>query len=160
MAGVWDNFNVVVEEGIYLPVYTPVVSEWEKNSWYSDLFETGNFCVIADDVNGHQKNHVAGQVTIENVSWEAAYHVGTLGIIVKKDFRNLGLGFAIIEYAKKVARFRGKLKLNLSTLASNSRGVYLYEKCGFKAIGSYSKQYFIQEQYVDELLMETFLEEI
>ncbi|UYP47657.1 hypothetical protein NEF87_003942 [Candidatus Lokiarchaeum ossiferum] len=158
--GIWENFNVVVAEGVYLPVYTPVISDWEKKTWYNDLFETGNFCVIAQDLEGVQKNLVAGQVTIENLNWEAADHVGLLGIIVNKDFRNLGLGWALIEYTKKIALRRGKSKLNLSTLATNTRGIHLYQKCGFNAIGFYSKQYLIQEEYVDELLMECFLEEV
>ena len=35
--GVWKNFNEVLEEGIYLPVFTPVISEIEKDSWYENI---------------------------------------------------------------------------------------------------------------------------
>ena len=30
--GIWNNFNIVVNEGIYLPVFFPVRSEFEKQS--------------------------------------------------------------------------------------------------------------------------------
>ena len=35
--GVWKNFNDVLEEGLYLPFFTPVISEAEKESWYENI---------------------------------------------------------------------------------------------------------------------------
>ena len=32
--GVWYNFNEVIDEGMYLPVFFPVRSQLEKESWY------------------------------------------------------------------------------------------------------------------------------
>ena len=29
LEGIWDNFNEVVEEKIFLPVYTPVLNQWK-----------------------------------------------------------------------------------------------------------------------------------
>ena len=33
----------------------------------------------------------------------------------------------------------------------------LYKKCGFKIAGTYEKQYFIDGNYVDEILMENWI---
>ncbi len=155
--GIWLNFNHVVEEGVYLPVYTPVVSDWEKNTWYQELNQARNLCLVAEDPIVGSNNPIAGQITIENVPWEAADHVAILGIIIRKEYRNIGLGYALIEYAKKVALAQGKMKLILSTFTSNQQGISLYKKCGFNSVGVYKNQYLIQEKFIDELLMECFL---
>ena len=155
--GIWTNFNEVVAEKIYLPVYTPVTEEWEREQWFQDLQERGNLCVVAEDPNNKPPADIVGQCTIENLEWEAAYHVSVLGIIVQKHYRNSGLGFALITAACQEAKSHGKQKIILSTFATNKMGQALYKKCGFKEVGRYTKQYIINDKPVDEVLMEHFL---
>ena len=157
LTGIWYNFNETVREKIYLPVYTPVLHEWEKNTWYEELNRLDNICVVAEDSLSTTPGRIVAQCTIENLEWEAAEHVGVLGIIVQSGYRNMGLGYHVIEYAKILAKERGKKKINLSTFDTNERGVALYEKCGFYKVGCYSKQYLIEGEYVNEILMECFL---
>ncbi|QEE15642.1 N-acetyltransferase family protein [Promethearchaeum syntrophicum] len=157
LEGIWSNFNEVVEEKIYLPVYTPVLNQWEKNSWYKDLIQINNFCIVAVDIKLSSPKKIVGQLTIEHTQWEAAKHVGILGIIVQKKYRNLGLGYFLIELGKEIAKERGKKKLILSTFDTNKQGIKLYKKCGFKIVGTYEKQYFINGNYVNEILMENRL---
>ena len=157
LEGIWDNFNEVVEEKIYLPVYTPVLNQWEKKSWYKDLIQVNNFCIVAVDINLSSPRKIVGQLTIEHLQWEAAKHGGLLGIIIQKKYRNLGLGYHLIELGKEISKERGKKKLILTTFAINKQGLNLYKKCGFKIVGTYEKQYLINNNYVDEILMELFL---
>ncbi len=158
LEGIWNNFNEVVEEKIYLPVYTPVLNQWEKNSWYKDLIQLNNFCIVAVNPKLSSLKKIAGQLTIEHTRWEAANHVGVLGIIVQEKYRNLGLGYHLIELGKEIAKERGKKKLILSTFATNEQGLNLYKKCGFEIIGTHEKQYFVNsESYVDEILMENWI---
>ncbi len=156
---IWENFNQVVAEEIYLPVYTPVIDEWEKKAWYKEITRGGNFCVVAEDKSQPSGEEIIGQCTIENLHWEAAEHVGQLGIIVKKGFRDQGIGYHLIEFCKILAQSQGKKKLILSTFNTNQMGFALYQKCGFKEIGRYTKQYYVHNTYVDEILMELLLEE-
>jgi len=158
--GIWSNFNDVVAEGIYLPVYTPVFDDWEKQSWYKEMHQGNNFCIIAKIKNSlsSEQLDLAGQLTIEDIQWEAAEHVGQLGIIIHQNYRNLGLGNKMIKIAKVIAQKYGKKKLTLTTLSTNQVGIKLYEKLGFKAVGKFSKQYLIKNQYIDEILMECWLE--
>ncbi|GAJ14762.1 unnamed protein product, partial [marine sediment metagenome] len=44
--GVWNNFNEVVEEGVYLPVLFPVKSRFEKQSWYNNIEKEGEICIV------------------------------------------------------------------------------------------------------------------
>jgi len=157
LEGIWDNFNEVVEEKIYLPVYTPVLNQWEKKSWYKDLIQVNNFCIVAVDIKQSSPRKIVGQLTIEHLQWEAAKHVGLLGIIVQKKYRNLGLGYHLIEFGKEIAKDRGKKKIILSTFATNKQGMTLYKKCGFNIVGTHEKQYLINNNYVDEILMENWL---
>jgi RimJ/RimL family protein N-acetyltransferase len=155
--GIWTNFNEVVEEKIYLPVYTPVSSSWEKSQWFSDLSLKNNHCIVAIDKTQKSPKDVVGQCTLENLEWEAAEHVYQLGIIVQGGFRNSGLGYEIINFAIEIAKRAGKKKIILSTFSTNKLGLTLYQKCGFKIVGTYSKQYFVNDTYVDEVIMEKFL---
>ena len=104
LEGIWNNFNEVVEEKIYLPIYTPVLNQWEKNSWYKDLIQVNNFCIVAVNPKLSSPIKIVGQLTIEHSQWEAAKHVGILGIIVQKKYRNLGLGYHLIELGKEIAK--------------------------------------------------------
>ena len=91
-----------------------------------------------------------GQITIEDVPWEAAQHVGQLGIIVHEKYRNLGLGYLLIQKAFQKAKERGKKKIVLSTLATNEQGIHLYGKCGFEQIGVHYRKSQILEDLQDE----------
>lgn len=154
LVGIWDNFNEAVAEKVYLPVYTPVLTDWERISWYHDIKDEGNICVVALDPAVETEEKVVGQLTIEHIPWEAAQHVGQIGIIVRKTHRNQGLGYHLIQYGAELARFIGKRKLILSTLASNTSAIHLYEKCGFTRVGIYKQQYLLNDKLCDELLME------
>ncbi len=157
LEGIWDNFNHVVEEKIYIPVYTPVLNQWEKDSWYQDLIQAKNICIVAVDKTLSLPKKIVGQLTIEHSQWEAAKHVGILGIIVQKRYRNLGLGYHLIEMGKELAIERGKKKITLTTFATNEEGLNLYRKCGFIITGTNKKQYFINDTYIDEILMENWI---
>jgi len=157
LEGIWNNFNEVVEEKIYLPVYNPVLNQWEKNSWYKDLIQVNNLCIVAVDITLSSPRKIVGQLTIEHSQWEAANHVGILGIIIQKKYRNLGMGYSLIELGKEIAKERGKKKLILSTFATNKLGLHVYKMCGFKIIGTYEKQYYVDKTYLNEILMENWI---
>ncbi len=154
---IWANFGEVIDEGIYLPIFTKVDSDSEQRSWYHEFLVTGQLCLVAEDSIAKKGHHVVGQCTIEHPEWDAAKHVGILGIIVRSDFRDLGVGAFLIEYAKQEAQKIGKGKLNLSVLPTNERGIHLYKKLGFVEVGRRSKQFLINGMYVDEILMDCFL---
>ena len=113
---------------------------------------------MAIDPKEFPKKQVVGQITIEDVPWEAAQHVGQLGIIVHENYRNLGLGYLLIQKAFQKAKERGKKKIVLSTLATNDQGIHLYSKCGFEQIGIHHRQYKILDEFQDEILMEIWFE--
>ncbi|MBD3214099.1 MAG: GNAT family N-acetyltransferase [Candidatus Lokiarchaeota archaeon] len=157
---VWKNFNQVVEEGIYLPVFLPVESQFEKHSWYDNLKKLNEICIVAENLNLERPNNILGQCEISNVDWDAASHVGNLGIIVRKNYRDEGIGRILIDIAiRESKKLNGKQKIILSCFSSNERALHLYRSMGFQNVGIRKKQFLINDQYYDEVLMELFIDD-
>ncbi|MCP4762303.1 MAG: GNAT family N-acetyltransferase [archaeon] len=160
---IWDNFNQVIEEidkGPYLPTFEKVTTDYEKRAWYQDIVENNNLCLVAEDPeNSFRRNShkVIAQCTIENVAWEASPHVAVLGIIVRKNYRNTGLGYQLMKYSLDKAKENGKKKIILSTFNTNENAIHLYEKLGFNKVGFRNKHFFMNGKYIDEVLMEIWL---
>ena len=77
--------------------------------------------------------------------------VELMNIVVRKKYRNQGIGQKLLEEIIKIAR---KTKLEILNLEVNERNIYaikLYEKNGFKKIGMRPKYYNNQN---DAILMQ------
>jgi RimJ/RimL family protein N-acetyltransferase len=158
--GIWNNFNQVVEEGNYLPVFIPVRSQLERNSWYQNVKSDNEIVIVAENPKLKSPDNIVGQCEISNVQWDAAQHVGNLGIIVQKKYRNKGIGSELIDMAiKEAKRINNKKKIILSCFASNERALYLYEKLGFKRVGIRKKQFYLDDTYHDEVLMDLWIDD-
>ncbi len=157
--GVWNNFNEVVDEKIYLPVLFPVRSKFEKQSWFHNIQKEREICIVAIHPTMATPYNILGQCEISNLEWDAATHVGSLGIIVQKKFRDLGIGFNLIDIAIRESKRLNKEKIILSTFLDNERALYLYKKIGFKTAGIRKKQFYIDTNYYDEVLMELWIDD-
>jgi len=157
--GVWNNFNEVVDEKIYLPVLFPVRSKFEKQSWFHNIQKEREICIVAIHPTMASPLNILGQCEISNLEWDAATHVGSLGIIVQKKFRDLGIGFNLIDKAIRESKRLNKEKIVLSTFLDNERALYLYKKIGFKKAGIRKKQFYMDSSYYDEVLMELWIDD-
>ncbi|MFX0073373.1 MAG: GNAT family N-acetyltransferase [Candidatus Hermodarchaeota archaeon] len=158
--GVWKNFNDVLKEGIYLPVFTPVKTEIEKTSWYENIKNDHEICVVAEISRFKPPNNIIGQCEISNLEWEAATHVGSLGIIVSEKYREMGIGRNLIDMAIRESKLlNNKEKIILSCFSTNERALNLYKKLGFKVVGTRKKQFYMDSVYYDEVLMEISIED-
>ena len=158
--GVWNNFNEVVDEGIYLPVFFPVRSQFEKQTWYDTLKRDKEICIVAINPQLKGPQAVIGQCEISNLEWDAANHVGRLGIIVKKAYRDLGIGCHLIDTAiRESKKLNYKEKIILSSFLNNERALNLYQKIGFKKIGVRKKQFYMESKYFDEILMDLWIDD-
>ncbi|MFX1340862.1 MAG: GNAT family N-acetyltransferase [Promethearchaeota archaeon] len=158
--GIWKNFNEVLEEGTYLPVFTPVRTEVEKNSWYDNIKREHEICIVAEITNLKSPYNIIGQCEISNLEWEAATHVGSLGIIISEEYRDLGLGKQLIDMAvRESKKLNNKEKIILSCFSNNERALHLYKKIGFRVVGVRKKQFYMDATYYDEVMMELFVED-
>ncbi len=158
---IWDVFNLVVDEGIYLPVFSQVKNKSDKRSWFYELVSAGDFCLVAVLRGFDGSERVVGQITIEtSTEWDGIEHVGMLGILVHPDYRNIGLGQSLVVEACDEAKRRGKKKITLSVFHTNPRAIAMYKKMGFEVAGVRKCQFWINDAYVDEVMMERFLDPI
>ncbi|NVM30122.1 MAG: GNAT family N-acetyltransferase [Candidatus Helarchaeota archaeon] len=149
---IWKIFNVIVQEKVYIPVVNPVTSRFEKDNWYYRQRDENNIIVVSE-IDGK----VVGQCMIEHTGWDAADHVGELGIIVSPDFRNLGLGRILIQEAIAVASENKFEKVCLSCFHTNLRALNLYQQLGFQKVGYRERQYKLDGTFYDEILMEMWI---
>jgi len=89
---------------------------------------------------------------------EFCHHVAELGIGVKKGYRGVGIGLALVETAQEWARRMGLEKITLSVRASNTVARRLYERCGFIYEGHRIRQVKHRGQYDDDFLMAWFVD--
>jgi RimJ/RimL family protein N-acetyltransferase len=158
--GVWNNFNDVIEESLYLPVFFPVRSQLEKESWYQNIKNEKEICIVAENPNFKSPYNIIGQCEISNSNWDAAAHVGILGIIVNERYRNLTVGRNLIDLAiQESKRLNNKEKITLSSFSTNDRAIHLFKKIGFKVVGVRKKQFLMNSKYVDEVIMELWIDD-
>ncbi|MFW9970961.1 MAG: GNAT family N-acetyltransferase [Candidatus Odinarchaeota archaeon] len=158
--GVWNNFNEVIDEGLYLPVFFPVRSQLEKDAWYHNIKKEREICVVADHSDLKSPYNIIGQCEISNSNWDAASHVGILGILVKDKYRNMTIGRNLIDLAiRESKRLNFKKKIVLSSFSTNKRAIHLFTKLGFDIIGVRKKQFLMDSNYIDEVLMELWIDD-
>lgn len=80
-------------------------------------------------------------------------HVGVLGIVVQKGFRDSGIGTEMMKTMIEQARTLGLKVLTLQAFATNKRAIHVYENVGFVETGRIPKKFFKENQYIDEVIM-------
>lgn len=89
---------------------------------------------------------------------EFCHHVAELGIGVRKDYRGVGIGLALMRTAQEWAGLAGFEKIVLVVRASNAVARRLYEKCGFVYEGHRVRQVKHWGVYDDDYAMAWFVE--
>jgi RimJ/RimL family protein N-acetyltransferase len=89
----------------------------------------------------------------------AMRHQGSIGIAVHKDWRNQGVGTALMQYLINWARGTGIItRLELEVNTHNERAVHVYQKVGFEIEGRKKKALFKEGRYIDNFVMALLLE--
>jgi RimJ/RimL family protein N-acetyltransferase len=81
------------------------------------------------------------------------HRVGAIGIIVKKGYRNLGIGTEILKTILEQAAFFGLRNLTINVFATNKRAIHVYKKVGFIESGIIPNRHFRQGKLIDEIIM-------
>ncbi len=89
--------------------------------------------------------------------WAKNAHTASLGVSVRRAFRGLGLGEAIMRAGIEWAQGLGIRKLTLGVFATNGPALALYQKLGFVEEGRLRGEVLLQGVPVDEILMARWL---
>jgi L-amino acid N-acyltransferase YncA len=88
---------------------------------------------------------------------EAYRHVVDFSIYVERRYRGRGVGNVMLARLIELARELRYHKMVLSAFPSNSGGMALYERLGFRTVGVYKEQGILDGRWVDTIIMEKLL---
>jgi L-phenylalanine/L-methionine N-acetyltransferase len=96
---------------------------------------------------------LVGRLSVARDAHPASSHVADIGLMVAKDSRRQGVGWAMLEAAVEWARTAGIRKLELHVFPWNEPAIRLYEKFGFEREGFRKAHYRRAGEDVDAILM-------
>lgn len=124
----------------------------EMREWFRR--RSDRYAVLVIEV----QDGVRGWASLNPYSHRCAYAgVADLSIYVDRAWRGRGLGFALMEALEAKARAGGFHKLVLFTFPFNVAGQRLYRKCGFREVGVFREQGWLDGRFVDVMAMEKLL---
>jgi phosphinothricin acetyltransferase len=110
--------------------------------------------VIVAEVGGR----VAGWGSLNSFNPRPAYdHVSDFSVYVERQWRGKGVGRRLLDRLIELACEAGYHKMVLATFPFNSSGVALYERLGFRRVGTYREQGLLDGKWVDVTIMERLL---
>ncbi len=148
--GLFELINSLVAEKAQI-VVSDRVSRENEAGWLADLLvrleKDEVFFLVAE---------VEGRVVASSdlhVGRGSEVRAGSVGIVVKRGFRGLGIGMRMMRAIIEVARKRGLRVLVLSVFATNRRAKHVYERVGFVECGRVPGKHFHRGRFVDEIIM-------
>ena len=101
---------------------------------------------------------VVGWGSLNTFNPRPAYgFVADLSVYIERDWRGRGVGRRLLEHLVGVAPALGFHKLVLAAFPFNRAGMALYERLGFRTVGIYREQGWLDERWVDVIVMERVL---
>ncbi|MBW4617879.1 MAG: GNAT family N-acetyltransferase [Cyanosarcina radialis HA8281-LM2] len=148
--------NPIIEAGIYTALTTPLSVEAEQE-FISKFPQRGIFQVAVC----RDEQRIVGCQDVEPfATYTSAFeHVGVIGTFVDLSYRRRGVGKSLFKATFEAARNKGYEKLFGFVRADNTAALAAYLSQGFYRIGTAQRHAKIKEIYVDEIIIERFLEE-
>ncbi|MED2974239.1 GNAT family N-acetyltransferase [Fictibacillus sp. B-59209] len=147
----------VVAEGEFLPTISAEFKKTDdhQREWIRLLLENERETMLVAEMN----NEIVGWIVFLSQNRIRLSHVGSIGMMIKKEYRSMGIGKKLINellnWAKKNTLIE---KVGLGVLSSNQRAISLYKKMGFLEEGRKVREIKINnENYVDDILMYRFV---
>ncbi|AIQ52969.1 GNAT family N-acetyltransferase [Paenibacillus sp. FSL R7-0331] len=111
--------------------------------------KSANSVLICAEVAGE----LAGYISLQGKGLKRIRHSAYIVIGIRKAFQGLGIGSGLFREMENRARAKGLVRLELTVMAHNERGIALYKKCGFEVEGLKKKSLYIDGEWIDEYYM-------
>lgn len=146
--------NPIIEAGLYTVLDTPLTVEAERE-YIVNFPQRGVFHVAENREDGR----VVGLQSVEPYATytHAFDHVAVMGTFVRLSERRQGIGLRLSEVTFEAARQKGFEKVFTFVRADNWASLAFHLRLGFRIIGTARAQAKCGGNYVDEILIETFL---
>jgi RimJ/RimL family protein N-acetyltransferase len=145
-----DFINSLVEEDAMILMKTKKTRE-EEIDWLANnlkRLEKGQFIMVCAEVDGK----MVGICEIEPLFGKMS-HTGNLGISVKQDYRDIGIGLDLMKEAEKHAIHMGLKTMCLEVFEGNDRAIHVYEKMGYEVTGRKPGAVLHKGEYIDSIVM-------
>lgn len=154
-AAIADILNPIIAAGSYTVLDQPFSVEAERE--FIENYPSRGLFYVAER---RADQRIVG---LQDVEPFAAYtrafdHVGVVGTFVDLAHRGQGIGTRLSRVVSEAARDMGYEKLFTYIRADNVGALVFYLKQGFRIVGTAQRQARLGGRYVDEVIVERFLE--
>ncbi len=120
------------------PVYvTSPGAERVMRRFLADLAGSSHAFLFVAEYDGRTVGFVSGELRESSPTFRPKTWASVDDVFVEPDYRNLGVGRALLESVKAWAKERGADGVSLQVAAANKRGRKFYEDLGFREISVY-----------------------
>ena len=149
-----QNINAICAEKLYLPV-----NEYVSTTAWEALFEDSTSSklpslLLVPEIDGQIVGH--GRLLPGGYGYKDS-HVVDVGIALTQEYRGLGIGSQLLACMIDWARLSRYEKMTATIMANNVHAQCLFRQAGFVQEGVRNRQFKIDDQYVDEILIALFL---
>src|SRR5262245_49517999 len=111
--------------------------------------------VVAESPDGA----IVGWASLNVFNAREAYRfVADLSIYIDRSARGKGIGHVLLDRIVELGRQHGFHKIVLSAFPTNTPGMALYTRLGFRTVGVYKEQGQLDGRWVDTIIMERLLD--
>lgn len=126
----------------------------QESNFIKNINNSSKSCMVLGRINGT----IVSVVSLSGSERERIAHRGEIAVSVRKDYWNLGIATVMMEEVISFAKEMANIEvIGLEVKSDNSSAIHLYEKLGFKRIGTYEKFFKINGKYYDSELMNLYL---
>lgn len=122
----------------------------EEKAFIENALKKDNALFIVAEINGK----IVGNLNFSGGPRERTAHTGEFGVSVLKAYWGKGIGEELMKYLINWSKRSGIIKkINLRARLDNTPGIQLYKKLGFREEGVVKRDFLINGQFYDSLLM-------
>lgn len=148
---------MAIENQIWHLGNTPQVTTYETVEDYQKQYTEGSQLVAraeeSEEIAGFLGFHNPTGLTTHQKTW-------IVDVGVHPDAQGKGVGTALLTAIKLLAAEQGIHKLSLRVLSTNPAAIQLYQKNGFEIEGRLKDEFWMDAQFVDDLLMAYFVSRV
>ena len=155
-ASIVELLNPIIQGGKYT-IMDELVSVDDQIGFIREFPERGVYTAAVHN----ESQQVLGIQDVQPIAAElsALQHVGEISTFVRLDSYRNGIGRSLSHATFQAAREKGFLKLRATVRADNPRAVFFYRSQGFEVVGTAQKHACVGGVYIDEILMERFIDQ-
>lgn len=140
--------------GVFETILGHPAERLQKSEDFIRNLGPNDFQFVAVKPDGHGGELVIGTASLMVCASPRMRHIGTVAIMIHRDYQNQGVGRALMETLLDMADNWLKLvRLELSVFEDNERAIHLYESLGFEKEGLRRMAAIRNGEYVNEFAM-------